>query len=257
MAQRRTIEDFGLARIEGQPEDRNSYNFLVPFAGPMSGSEWIWRQINNPSDQDPYGLLQYAINSPKKAFIVHAAFLTTASALTGRKTDMRLWQMIADSWVAAGNRSDSLRYLAVSLIVNADIRTNIDSEWKHQEDQGQQMPFGTDYEILTITRRNTSVTFDQNHFVRSAVRVAEALSTVEKIVTVEKVHLVRAQHHGRYMVIEFRNGDAGQETYREKLIRKFVPMVTYQLEQKIAERQAGREWENIVFLPPNLYPGRR
>lgn len=253
MTQRRTVEEFGLERKGRESDYLNSYNFLVPFAGPtMSESEWTCQQVE---DSDEIPLSMYSINSSKKVYVVFTAFLEASATL--RYTEMRLWEMVVANWVHGGHTPDSLRYLGISNIVNARVRQAIRAEWQHQLDQGHK-PFGSsDQKMLTITRDTSSSTWVDNYFVRSGLRVAESLSSAERPLTLEKVHLIRIDVNGLYLVLEFKNGDSGQENYRERLIRKLLPMITYNLVQKDMERKAGREWENIIFFPPNIHAGRK
>lgn len=233
MAQQRgTIEEFGILRIEEESHYPHEYTFLVPFAGPMTvEAEWINRQNRRPVDTDPWGLHQYAINTSKRVYVLYGAFLQSADEKDGRKTRMRLWQLIVANWVDAGNSPDSLRYLGVSMIVNIEVRELLAIEWQYQIDHGQQT-FGTPLvRMLTITRANSLNTWSHNTFVRSGLRVAESLSSSEKNLMLDKVHLIQDRVGTVVMwnlVLEFNNCDPGQENYREKLIRSLLPMINPQ-----------------------------
>lgn len=239
MAQeRRTIEEFGLERREDDSHYEEEYSFLVPFAGPLTEAEFLNRQNSLPDSVDPYGVHQYAINSTKKIYVVYTAFLLDPTTPTGRSTEMRLWQMIVANYIHAGNTPDSLRYLGISHIVNLPVRIALKAEWAHQLSQGQE-PYGTPiHRMLTITAANSFNTWTNNTFCRSGLRVAESLSTAEKPLTLDKVHLIRiGEMDGPDvtiiwdLVMDFKNGDAGQESYRERLIRELLPMVAHIQEQ--------------------------
>lgn len=238
--QRSTIEEFGILRGDQESYDLDAYTFLIPFTGPLRDeNEWISRQIRFPHDVDQWGLQDYAINNTKKVYIVFSAFLLSARADDGRKTTMRLWQMIVANWIEASNTPESLRYLGISHVVNIQVRKLLAAEWKHQIDQGK-VAFGTPHHrMLTITPFNSSNTFESNAFVRSGLRVAESLSTAEKPLALNQVHLIRTpeEHNAQWhLVLEFKKGDLEQENYREKLVRKLLPMVNDKLQSMQNER---------------------
>ncbi|KAJ4393413.1 hypothetical protein N0V93_002623 [Gnomoniopsis smithogilvyi] len=243
--QRRTIEEFGIVRREEESHYLYEYTYLVPFAGPMTqDTEWTSRQIHHPNNTDPWGLHQYAINNVKKVYVLFSAFLLSVRKEEGRKTRMRLWQMIVANWIDAGNPPGSLRYLGVSMITNIEVRELLALEWQHQIDRGQQS-FGTLHQrMLTVTRGNSSNTWSHNTFVRSGLRVAESLSSAKETLTLDKVHLIRIpEPEGGFvlwnLVLEFKSGDAERGNYREKLIRRLLPMITQSLEDKEEERQVA------------------
>lgn len=239
--QRSTIEEFGIVRGDQESYHLYAYTFLIPFTGPLTNeNEWASRKIRFHDDEDEWGLQQYAINNTKKVYVVFSAFLLSAREDDGRKTRMRLWQMIVANWIEAGNTPDSLRYLGVSLVVNMQVRKLLAAEWKHQIAQGQ-LVFGTPHHrMLTITPSNSLNTFESNAFVRSGLRVAESLSTAEKTLTLTQVHLIRTPEERNVqwdLVLEFENGDPGQKNYREKLMRRLLPMVNDKLQGMQIERQ--------------------
>lgn len=233
--QRATIEEFGIVRGDEEDHHLDAYTFLIPFTGPAKNeNEWISRQVRLAEDTDPWGLQQYAINGTKRAYVLFSAFLLTARADDGRKTRMRLWQMIVANWIEANNTPDSLRYVGVSHVVNIGIRKLLAAEWKHQIAQGQ-VGFGTPlHRMLTITPTSSLNTFQSNTFVRSGLRVAENLSTVEKPLTLTQVHLIRTPEQERnvqwHMVLEFKRGNLKQNNYRQRLMRRLLPMVSDKLE---------------------------
>lgn len=239
--QRSTIEEFGIVRGAQENYHLDAYTFLIPFTGPLRDeNEWISRQIRLPDDEDPWGLQKYAINNTEKVYVVFSAFLLSAREDDGRKTRMRLWQMIVANWIAASNTPDSLRYLGVSHVVNMEVRKLLAAEWKHQISLGQ-IAFGTPHHrMLTITPFNSLNTFQSNAFVRSGLRVAESLSTAEQTLTLAHVHLIRTPEERNvqwHLVLEFKKGDPGQENYREKLMRRLLPMVHDKLQGMQNERR--------------------
>lgn len=228
--QHTTIEEFGIVREDEGNHHLDEYTFLIPFTGPLRNeNEWISRQIRLAEDIDPWGLQQYAINGAKGTYVLFSAFLLTARADDGRKTRMRLWQMIVANWIDATNTPDSLRYVGVSHVVNMAARELLAAEWNHQLAQGQ-VAFGTPlHRMLTITPSTSLNTFQSNTFVRSGLRVAESLSTAEKTLTLTQVHLVRNPEQKRnvqwHLVLEFKKGYSSQESYRQRLMRRLLPMV--------------------------------
>lgn len=253
MAQLISIETFGLQRREGGFSSQSALDtleFLVPFSGPNTALEWQFRRIIGPELPAALENLQkYAYSSEKKAYVVLEVLLEIGEEM--RITEMRLWQMIVANWIASGNSSDSLRYVAYASIVNDTVGQLIEEEFRlaqgHQE-------FGTNVQrMLTITPE-TGRTWTRNPFIRIGMRIATSLSTPEKTVTCVKAHLIKRHEIGLYLVLEFKNGELGQENYREELMRKVEPMVAYNLEQKQAARAAGKEWEEVVFLPPQQSP---
>lgn len=257
MTERRLVEEFGLQRTDEnaqQPVDVLGLRIFLPFIGPFNEDDWEkeWqsRRIlsvhKNPEDED---YLRYAYNSDHKAFVIYDASLAQDPEGTARRTEMRLWQMVQDSWVASGNSSDSLRFLMFSTIVNPVIQASLQAEWDHQLAQAKgQRAWGTrQTRILTVTPDNSG-TWGQNPFIRSGSRLALSLSTAERTLTCEKAHLV--ERYGGvavYLMLEFKNGDPGQENYREQLIRMADLMIAANLEQKEAARDAGLPWEGEVF----------
>ncbi|CAN8097543.1 unnamed protein product [Discula destructiva] len=261
MTVRRLVEEFQLVRTDvGFSQDLDHFVFLVPFSGPTAQSEWNFRRVLAPQliPENPQSanLFKYAFNSVKKAFVVFDVFLADDDG--DRFTDMRLWQMLQDSWMATGNCEASLRYVAFHYIVNEAVRDLISEEWEYQvrsraSGGGGQREYGTSRQrMLTITGDN-SPTWARNVFIRSGVRLAESLCTAEKILTCEKVHLIRRDETLMYMVLEFKNGGQDQENYREGLLHQAATMVEYNLLQKQAARAAGEEWESVVFIPPGTF----
>lgn len=255
------IENFRLQRVDREANYAHEYEFLIPFAGPQedAADDWTCSRIEDPSvtreerDREPWGLHQYAINNDQKAYVVFSADLQETVKPFARKTAMGLYQMVAANWLHAGNAPDSLRFVAFSIITNQAVRDAVREEWTHQAGQGV-TPFGSRVQkMLTVTPAN-SITWDRNYFIRSGIKMARVLSTPERTLTLEKAHLIRRNNNERFMVLEFKNGDEGQENYRESLIREADTMVRHNLEEKQARRTAGLEWENVIFLPPHLRP---
>ncbi|KAJ4391029.1 hypothetical protein N0V93_004642 [Gnomoniopsis smithogilvyi] len=242
-----SIENFGLQRREeGFSTSLDNFEFLVPFSGPNTATEWQFRRIVEPQLPAALQNLQkYAYSSDKKAYVVFEALLEVGDGM--RITEMRLWQMIVDNWTASGNPQDSLRYVGFASIVNETVALLIEDEFQATQGQGE---FGTDVQrMLTITPE-IGRTWERNPFIRMGVRIATSLSTPHKTVMCVKAHLIKRHEVGIYMVLELKNGEPGQENYREELLRKVEPMVAYNLEQKQAARAAGKEWEEVVFLLP-------
>lgn len=279
MTERRTVEDFGLLRKEGylfgshsstttgstssssssdSDADReaaeknrllNQLRFMVPLAGPFTADDWQFFRIIDPNiprfQQLRRTLVSYAVNSTTKALVVFSAYLQEVNR-TERFTEMRLWEMLADCWAASGNAADELRFVGYPIIVNNAILAAIEEERTYQEAQaaGQREWRVGRQRTLTVTQANATNWAD-NIFIRSGVRLAARLSTPDRVVTCEKAHLFR-ERWNQGMVLEFKNGDAGQENYRERLIAAAEPMILHNILQKRTLQAAGRDWEGVV-----------
>lgn len=240
------MEDYGLQRMQsGFSTSLESLEFLVPFLGSNTPEEWQFRRVHDPQlNPAMRNLHKYACSSQKKAYVVLEAFLEFGDET--RITEMRLWQMIVDSWTVAGNTVDSLRYVAFSDIINPTVTALIDEEWAHQLSLGQK-ELGTEVQsVLTVTPE-TGKTWGQNPFIRCGMRVAASLSTADKTMQCVKAYLIKRHEIGRYMLLEFTNGDSGQvNNNREKVMHK--------VEQRHEESAAGEELDEVDFLSPQTTP---
>lgn len=253
MAQpRETIEDFGLERNEREANYLDEYTFLIPFAGPMKEeADWQCLKIENLNEgidvlvdgrivcaRDPGGLHQYAVHSPKQAYVVFTADLRETVAPFERRTPVRLWEMIVANWVHSSHATDSLRFVAFSNIINQDVRDVMREEWIHQIAQGQ-TPFGTrTQKMLTVTPTN-SITWNKNYFIRTGAHIAETLSTPEKTLTLEKAHIIRRVNNERFIVLEFKNGADCQENHRQSPARQLQPATPHKVQENKATQSAG------------------
>lgn len=115
--QRQTISDFGLTRkLSTDRLETTIYNFLTPFTGvPFDVAQWKLYEIDVRDDKK--FLLQYAVSVEKATFLVINAELENED--TGaRYTNMRLHEMILDSWIAESGSPTDLQYLCLWRITN-------------------------------------------------------------------------------------------------------------------------------------------
>lgn len=247
MALRRSLEDYGLQRMQsGFPTSLEPLDFLVPFLGSNTPEDWQFRRVHDPQLTPALrNLHKYACSSQKKAYVVLEAFLEFGGEV--RITEMRLWQMITDSWTVSGNAVDSLRYVAFAHIINPTVTALMDEGWAQQLSLGQK-ELGTEVQrVLTITSE-TGKTWGQNPFIRCGMRVAASLSTADKAVQCVKAYLIKRHDIGRYMLLEFTNGNSCQvDNDHEK------EMLNVE-EQKQAARVAGKDEEEVLFLSPRTTP---
>lgn len=250
MSEWRTIEEFGLVRSDhGFTRPLEDFLFLIPFSGrhsnPREWRDWQFRRIVLPrlvpGSPDLGDLHRYAYNSTKKNYVLFDVFLEDDG---DRLTNMYLSQMLLDCWMESGNTNDSLRYLGIDNIVNEPVRDLITEEWAHQTEEGgdRQHEFGTPAQRMITIMPSNSTTWAQNAFIRAGVRLASMLSTDDRILTCEKAHLIKRSGKD-LMVLEFKNGDPGQENYMEQLMRLAEPMIESSIDQKqaAAAQAAGEE----------------
>lgn len=261
MTERRLIEEFGLQRTDENAQyiwDIIGLRLLLPFTGPIDEDTWEqeWpsrRIVSAEQDSADDDFLRYAYHSDHKACVIYEASLE--QELEGRRSIRRtnkcLWQMVQDNWLASGNPADSLRYLMFATIVNTTVQESIHAEFDYQltQDQGQR-PWGTRQTNILTTTPDNSMTWGLNPFIRSGVHLATSLSTADRTLTCEKAHLIkRYDGVSMYMVLEFKNGDSGQQNYIDYITQLAEPMVAANIEQMEKARAAGLPWEGEVFSP--------
>lgn len=84
---------------------------------------------------------------------------------------MHMWELLLDCWTdAAQPNTDSLRWIGIGDIVNADVRRLIRKEIRSQLSTDR--PLGTG----RVTILSDSMTWKRNYFIRAAERVAGALN---------------------------------------------------------------------------------
>lgn len=115
--QRQTISDFGLARkLSTRRLEATVYNFLIPFIGvPFHKPQWKVYDIYS-IDGNKF-LLKYAVSVEKATFLVINAELENEDTGT-RHTNMRLHEMILDSWIAETGSPTDLQFLCVWRVTN-------------------------------------------------------------------------------------------------------------------------------------------
>lgn len=83
---------------------------------------------------------------------------------------MRLWELVIDCWTdAAQANTTSLRWIGISDIVNKDVRLMILKEIQGHGRSGNPR-------TGQVIAKPDSITWGQNHFIRSAKHVANALN---------------------------------------------------------------------------------
>lgn len=115
--QRQTISTFGLTRkLSTTRLESTVYNFLTPFIG-VPFHEGQWKVYEICTSDDKKFLLKYAVSVEKATFLVINAELENED--TGaRYTDMRLHEIILDSWIAESGSPTDLQYLCIWRITN-------------------------------------------------------------------------------------------------------------------------------------------
>lgn len=115
--QHQTISDFGLTRkLSTNRLETAVYNFLTPFiGGPFDEAQCKVYDIYT-RDEKKF-LLKYAVSVEKATFLVINAELENEDTGT-RNTNMRLHEMILDSWIAESGSSTDLRHLCIWRITN-------------------------------------------------------------------------------------------------------------------------------------------
>lgn len=212
MTERATLADFNLVRAPARrtilPMGR-LVEFTVPLIGPTSPEDWTHERIT--SSTVPYTFLTYSTCLSKGCFIVFRAFLVQDDPMSiledlepeevpppVRLTEMRLWQMIVDCWLAAGGTVESLRWVAFHHIVNNDVVNAMNEEFHRQRAESGQ----------TIIMMSGGAGWHDNAFARCSSNVATALRVLDPV---KKNIQVRAhlmfpppEREGMHMIAELR-----------------------------------------------------
>ncbi|KAJ4417918.1 hypothetical protein N0V82_005875 [Gnomoniopsis sp. IMI 355080] len=226
MSERAALADFSLVR---SPALRSILPlgrlvlFTAPIIGDTTPEDWTHERVTHTAL--PYTFLTYSTCLSKGCLIVFKAFLTQddpMSIVEGlepeeigppvRLTEMRLWQMIVDCWLAAGGTADSLRWVAFHHIVNDDVVKAMNEERTRQGAQeGEQ----------TLVMTSGGAGWNDNAFARCSSNVATALRDLdaEKKSIQVKAHLMFPEPGwgGLHMIAELsRDGKCRAAPVQEK-----------------------------------------
>lgn len=124
---RQKISDFRLKRELSSTLDTTVYDFLVPFVGPPIGAS-DWKVYNIHRADDNRFLLKYAISIEKQTLLVINVELEDGTSSI-RYTNMRLKEMILDSWIVEGGSPDAFKYLGIWRITNEDVTEHMIHEY--------------------------------------------------------------------------------------------------------------------------------
>lgn len=130
--QRKTLVDFRLARKPSTGRlETTVYNFLASFIG-VRIEESDWKVYDIKRTDDGKYLLKYAVSIQKETFLVINAEIEDEDSGT-RFTDMRLNEMIMDSWIAEGGQPRALQYLGIWRITNELVVKHMMEHFGHLE----------------------------------------------------------------------------------------------------------------------------
>lgn len=174
MAQHRTIADFDLVRHTTASFMDLRLESIHSYIGDTTARDWTFCKVTNPSN--PELQFTYAVCVSKAVFVLFDANLTNGrdptDKLYRRYTAMQTWELLLDCWKdAAKSNTNTLLYVGISDIVNADVRRLIQKEIQSQESSS-----GTLLETAQVTVGPGSMTWGANYFIRAAERVAAMLN---------------------------------------------------------------------------------
>ncbi|KAI1861154.1 hypothetical protein JX265_009773 [Neoarthrinium moseri] len=203
MSDHQTIQDFMLTRASC-PTHSTVYAFMEPFVG--DDCTWTSQRVKR---QDNHVVLTYGTAVAHQAYVVVDANITEEDPPYRRYTEMRLNQMIIDTYRAAGGNLDTLQYVGLYCILNESVRYAIVKEFLSQ---GQDFQQAAQVEVTPA-----SATWnDSNLFVRSGANLAQRLGReIDRIVYIS--HGGYLDDTLLYMIIEFKTefaslDDPGNET---------------------------------------------
>ncbi|KAI1840872.1 hypothetical protein JX266_012954 [Neoarthrinium moseri] len=132
MSDHQTIQDFMLTRASC-PTHSTVYAFMEPFVG--DDCTWTSQRVKR---QDNHVVLTYGTAVAHQAYVVVDANITEEDPPYRRYTEMRLNQMIIDTYRAAGGNLDTLQYVGLYCILNESVRYAIVKEFLSQGQDFQQ-----------------------------------------------------------------------------------------------------------------------
>lgn len=197
----KTVAEYQLTRKQEDDFDSHTYAFMTPF---LPGGLPTWTPYGIAMSMSTGTLRQlheYLVSLEAQAYIVATAFLHEPGKPEARRTEMRLSDMIVDSYIAAGGKPETLRFLGINWIVNQGALEAIDGEFAHAVPEPVVVAEeGGEARVVKITPAGKS----DNPFTRCAVRVAEGLSAASGVrVVLKTVSMIRTAKFVYHMVCEF------------------------------------------------------
>lgn len=199
MASHKTIEEFQLIRTETELYDSHTYSFMDPIC---AGTTWSCGSIDTMQGKK---LHEYLVSVAAQSLIVATDFFHDAATPHIRYTEMRLSDMVVDSWLSAGGAPDALRFLGINWIVNEHALRSITNHFNNSTP-----PPGHEGSLAGVVRLTPSGTSDtpsgtsDNPFVRCAERVAAALGDVAGLrIVLKTVHMIRSEDYSHHLICEF------------------------------------------------------
>lgn len=222
MFQHQTVTQYQLIRRDVCLLGKDTYSFMAPFLSSKAPA-WSSYSITERNKYNP--LHKYHVSLKSQTYIVATAFFHPAGKPDHRYTDMRLSNMIVDSFLSAGGQADRLQFLGINCIVNKFALASMAEDFRTATDEQRSAVVidGKEAQVVTFTPSKMS----ENPFVRCAGRVAEALSDAAgKMVLVKAVSLVRqgagddgaTVHH---MVCEFGLGEVVADVAQQVPVGKW------------------------------------
>lgn len=169
MAQRTTIEDYGLSRVKFNPTAAIKMSKNYPFMravgiDPATMTEDEWETYDTWGQEGPYGKLafEYSISVPHGTLVVREAELADRNNPKERYTEMRAWEVIIDSWLTgqsgqAATTVDGLKYLVFESVDEKDSKTYLNSERSQQASSGKvDMTAVTNGEPVVVSREGSN-----------------------------------------------------------------------------------------------------
>lgn len=206
MSQPATIAQHQLTRTQEKKRfDEHTYSFMDPFMSGKETRDWSCSAIETACQNLPKRIVhEYLVYPEAQAYIIATAHMHETSNPDRRFTSMRLWEMVVDSFLAAGGKPDGLRFLGVNWIVNEAALKAIASEFVEERSVRHVTIHGEDAQVITLVGMRKYA----NPFIRCASRVAEALSEAAgRDVVLKAVHVVRMQSYVHHMVCEFETNE--------------------------------------------------
>lgn len=208
-----SLADFELVREDGPKYDAKSLQFVSKSIG--EANDWRFKSvIAMDYNKHPDFMFQYGVSSSKGAIVVFSVFLETEPA--GQRmlqVDIRLHELVLDSWIAEGGKRENLRYLAFHDIINDAARGCIKGDFVSQKFLSQKAKPQPGQTEITVTPES-SIYWNLNPFLRSARHIAE-LSKAHLIWRHQDEAVIDLQRF--FLVAEFNQEDQGDNSHKTAL----------------------------------------
>lgn len=204
-----TIVQHHLTRLNVGPFHEHTYSFMNPFLPGTVAPTWSSHLIAKHADGTDV-LHEYLVSPESQAYIIATAFLREEGKPEDRRTDMRLSDMVVDSFLAAGGKAGDLRFLGINWIVNQGALWSIHRAFQDAAGDAVRTEVidGEQVQVFTLDPSSWEGKSD-NVFVGCAQRVARALSGAAGVEVVLKgVSLIRTKAYVHHMVCEFEQQEA-------------------------------------------------